>query len=128
MPLRELLTGSANAGGGTSALRASVLEHLRDMCGTRRGTVEGRPDYGLPDITELVLSFPRAIADMRAAMQHTIETYEPRLANVRVTHLPGKALDLTLRYEIAATLADDPGGPPVRFETRVDAARGVRVE
>ena len=98
------------------------------MCATRRGTVEGRPDYGLPDFSEMVQSFPRAIRDMRDAIQHTIETYEPRLANVRVTHLPGKALDVTLRYEIAATLADDPGGPAVRFETRVDAARGVRVE
>lgn len=126
MPLRELL--EARAGARTGALRASILEHLQDMCATRRGTVEGRPDYGLPDLSEMVHSFPRAISDMREALQHTIETYEPRLTHVRVTHLAGQSLDLILRYEISATLAEDLGGGPMRFETRVDAARGVRIE
>ena len=98
------------------------------MCGTRRGTVEARPDYGLPDISEMVHSFPRAITDMQEALQHTVETYEPRLTNVRVAHLPSKALDLVLRFEIAASLVDDGDAAPVRFETRVDASRGVSVD
>ncbi|HEY2514101.1 MAG TPA: type VI secretion system baseplate subunit TssE [Polyangiaceae bacterium] len=128
MSLRELLAEDAHGSGAVASLRASVLEHLRAMCGTRRGTVEGRPDYGLPDVSEMVHSFPRAIADMQAALEHTVATYEPRLAHVRVTHLPSAPFDLVLRFEIAASLREHEGAAPVRFETRVDASRGVSVE
>jgi type VI secretion system protein len=90
--------------------------------------VKGRPDYGLPDVSEMVHNFPGAIADMQAALLHTIETYEPRLASVRVTHLPTQAPELAMRFEIAASLVDDDGDGNVRFETCVDGARGIRVD
>ena len=128
MSLRELLAEDAGGGRGVSSLRASVLEHLRAMCSTRRGTVEGRPDYGLPDVSEMVHSFPRAIADMQAALAHTVARYEPRLSNIQVTHIPSAPFDLVLRFEIAASLRDHEATAPVRFETRVDASRGVSVE
>jgi len=113
--------------GAEDELRSSVLEHLRNMCTTRRGSVRSRPDYGLPDISELVHSFPEAIGKIRDALLHTIETYEPRLKNVRVTHVPSGSIELMVRFEIRASLADAPGSAPVRFETQVTASRAIEV-
>jgi type VI secretion system protein len=113
--------------GSEAALRASILEHLRNMCVTRRGSVRTRPDYGLPDIGELVHSFPEAIGKIRDALLHTVETYEPRLTNVRIAHVPSKSIELMIRFEIRANLADAPRAAPIRFETHLSASRQVDV-
>jgi type VI secretion system protein len=119
--------GGLAVAGAEDDLRASVLEHLRNMCCTRRGSMRSRPDYGLPDISELVHSFPEAIGKIRDALLHTIEAYEPRLKNVRVTHVPSGTIELMVRFEIRANLADAPGSAPVRFETHVTASRAIEV-
>jgi len=89
--------------------------------------MRSRPDYGLPDIGELVHSFPEALNKIRDALLHSIEAYEPRLKNVRVTHVPSASLELMVRFEIRATLADAPGSAPVRFETQMTASRAIDV-
>jgi len=124
--LRAQDTGSAVAG-KEDALRASILEHLRNMCSTRRGSVRSRPDYGLPDIGELVHSFPEALNKIRDALLHSIEAYEPRLTSVRVKHVPSAAVELMVRFEIRATLVDSPHASPVRFETQMTASRVIEV-
>ena len=108
-------------------LRAEILEHLRAMCTTRRGSMRTRPDYGLPDISEMLHSFPDALSELAGALQHTIETYEPRLGSVRVRHLPMQTLSLILRLEITATMRLRERATPVRFETSVNASRKVAV-
>lgn len=112
---------------GDQALRESVLRHLQAMCSTRLGSMPIRPDYGLPDISELVHSFPDAIDMIARALRHTIETYEPRLGNVRVRHVPSETLELVVRFEVTAFLAGGPQRVPVRFETNIDSSRRVRV-
>jgi type VI secretion system protein len=115
------------AGAGPDAqVRASVLTHLRNMCLTRRGSMVSRPDYGLPDIGEMVHSFPDAIAILRDALLTSIRCYEPRLTNVRVSHVPTPALDLFVRFEVTATLAGS-RATPVRFETRLSSSRAATV-
>ena len=109
------------------ALRADVLDHLRNMCSTRRGSMRTRPDYGLPDVGELVHSFPEALNKIRDALLHSIEAYEPRLKNVKVTHVPSSSVELMVRFEIRATLAGSPRAAPVRFETQMTASRAIDV-
>lgn len=102
-------------------IRESVLEHLRVMCSTRQGTMVTCPDYGTATVSEMVHAFPDAIAEMARAIKHTITSYEPRLKNVRIVHIPTQ--DMTLRYEIHAQLNRDGGSVPVQFETSIDATR-----
>ena len=129
MPLHELLGGAGAGGRGNAALRASVLDHLRKMCRTRCGTVEGKPDYGLPDVNEMVHTFPKAIEELRAALQHTIETYEPRLTSARAIHVPRTTPELQTRFEVTAMLLLEDGEElPVRYETVVNASRGISVD
>jgi type VI secretion system protein len=105
--------------------RRSVLEHLRAMCTTRHGTMVTMPDYGVADVSEMIHSFPDAIAEMARSIRHTIQTYEPRLMNVRVKHIPSE--DLTLRYELTAQLVSGSSKVPVTFETTIDPSRRIVV-
>jgi type VI secretion system protein len=75
----------------------------------------------------MVHSFPDAIGIMRDALLTSIRKYEPRLTNVRVTHVPTPALELVLRFEVSATLVGASRSAPVRFETRLSASRAVTV-
>lgn len=111
-----------------SAVRASILEHLQAMCSTRLGSMPVRPDYGLPPITEMVHSFPDAASALARALLHTIKTYEPRLTAVQVRHVPSEPHELVVRFEVLAMLAHGDASAPVRFETRIDSSRRVRID
>jgi type VI secretion system protein len=105
--------------------RESVLNHLKVMCETRAGTMLTCPDYGTATVSEMVHSFPDAIAEMARALRTTIKDYEPRLINVRISHVPAE--DLTLRYEISAQLVSESGNIPVQFETSLDSSRRLTI-
>jgi type VI secretion system protein len=116
--VRDPHVGLARSGpAADGALRDSILENVLAMCRTRRGTVPMRPDYGLPDISEMVHSFPDAITELELALRHTIKKYEPRIRSVHVKHVPTEAVELVLRFEVTATLAVSASS--VHFETRL---------
>jgi len=106
-------------------LRDDILEHLRGICSTRLGAALACPEYGIPDMSEMFVSFPDAIRKIGTALRFCIETYEPRLAEVRVTHVPDAA-DLLLRFEILARLVTEEG-TKLKFETRVDMSRKITI-
>lgn len=104
-------------------IRDSILANLIHMCTTRAGTMLTCPDYGIADITEMVHSFPDAISIMAQSLRHTIQTYEPRLQNVQVVHVPSEQLDLTLRFEIRGRVVLEGSKTAVKFETALDPSR-----
>lgn len=95
------------------------------MCMTRHGTLVTAPDYGIADVSEMLHAFPDAIAEMARAIRHTLQTYEPRLSNVRVKHIPTE--DMTLRYELTAQLVTKSSKVPVEFETSIDPSRRITI-
>jgi type VI secretion system protein len=103
-----------------SQLISSVLEHVGKMLNTRQGNAPVAPDYGIPDIVDLVHSFPESIRFMEQAIRTTIEKYEPRLSNVRVKHEGFDDDVFSLHFEVTAVLAQSGSQKSVRFETRVD--------
>jgi type VI secretion system protein len=105
----------------SSALTESVLVHLRNMLNTRQGIASTVPDYGIPDLADLVHSFPEAINLMRRAIRECIEKYEPRLRNVNITHVPDTDDPFHLNFEIRAELVVDRDKTPVAFRTTLDA-------
>lgn len=121
MRIRKAALAAPRRSVSDAEVRESVLEHLRVMCSTRQGTMVTCPDYGTATVSEMVHAFPDAIAEMARAIKHTITSYEPRLKNVRIVHIPTQ--DMTLRYEIHAQLNRDGGSVPVQFETSIDATR-----
>jgi type VI secretion system protein len=95
---------------------SSVLEHLRVLLNTRQGEAPTVPDYGVPDITDLVHTLPGGTAGLQRALRDTILAYEPRLKNVNVRHIPSDE-PLVLRFEITARLVQ--GNRLVKVRTRV---------
>lgn len=110
------------------ALRDSVLDHLRTMVTTRKGTLLSNREFGIPEVSEIVQSAPEGVSRIAAALRQNIETFEPRLRNVVVSHIPSDAADLTLHYEVRAELIVGNGRARVAFHTTVDSARRVHVE
>lgn len=108
-------------------VRESVLEHLRLMCTTRLGTMLTSPTFGVPDLSEIVHSFPDAITVMSRALKQSIADHEPRLKNVVIRHVPNEDSSLTLRFEITGTILNGDGKAAVKFETTIDDRRAVRV-
>jgi type VI secretion system protein len=91
------------------------------MLNTRRGISMTVPDYGIPDLPDLVHSFPEAIAFMRREIRVSIEKYEPRLKNVVITHVAAVDDLFHLNFEIRAELATESDRMPVAFRTTLDA-------
>jgi type VI secretion system lysozyme-like protein len=109
------------------ALREAVLEHLRDMCGTPRGTPLLPQDYGLEDVTRAFLEYPSSAMEMAQHLLDGIRRYEPRLANAEVSHVKADDSELRLRFDIEATLVSDGKTVPVRFSTIVDSDNRIEL-
>ena len=108
-------------------VRDSILQNLMNMCCTRLGTMLTCPDYGIADVSEMIHSFPDAISLMAQTLRHTILTYEPRLQNIQVTHIPSEHTDLTLRFEVRGRVVLEGSKTAVKFETALDPSRKLTI-
>jgi type VI secretion system protein len=102
----------------------SVLENLRSLLNMRIGSAATASDMGVPDFTDLVHSFPGSATTLTKAIRATIMTYEPRLRNVLVRHIPVEQ-QMVVQFEVSAQLAEN-SNAPVRFRT--EFAPGGRAE
>ncbi|AUR53065.1 type VI secretion system baseplate subunit TssE [Aquella oligotrophica] len=115
----------------SSAYIDSILEHLRNILNTRRGSVLIADNYGMPDLT----NFPgenlaEAVQELEKMMRITIERYEPRLRNIKISYNPDTSDALTLKFGLSAELIVDNGGRqhPIFFETVITSDGMVKVE
>ena len=115
----DSLAPSRSTTGDAARLRNSILANLRRVLGTRTGHAPAQLDLGTPAPSELIRDFPACIPRLQRAIGVCVQKYEPRLAAVRVQHVPGDEGDLTIRFQISAVLADG-ARTPVTFSTRVD--------
>ena len=129
--LFERLGGEAEQRVGWSrevAAMASVAAHLAKMLSTRAGSVQTLSDYGLPDLNDMRLSLHDALSQAREAIEGFIETYEPRLSNVRVKSLPRDHDPLKLVFSIEGLLEVEGVRRQVSFAARLDGSGQVRVK
>ena len=103
----------------TSRLTDSVLANLKRVLNSRHGIAMIREDYGIPDISDLIHSFPEANARMRLAVKTSIEKFEPRLRRVRVKSVENEDEPLALHLEITAELVTEDERASVAFETKI---------
>lgn len=92
----------------------SVMDHLKRMFNSRRGSTATEGDYGLPDISEIYRNMPDGIDWLRAAIRETIERFEPRLENVEVRPRESGDKSGRLEFILSARLR---GGGEVKFQT-----------
>lgn len=116
---------SRRGGGDRGRLLDSILAHIRRILNTRRGSVPIAPDFGIPDMLDVLQSYPDSVREIERSIRTAIQGFEPRLAGVRVTFIPQEDDVLALRFAIAARLGSDGGA--VRFETLVDVDGKIAV-
>ncbi|MCW2457044.1 UNVERIFIED_ORG: type VI secretion system protein [Rahnella aquatilis] len=91
----------------------SVLDNLQRVLNTRAGSVAHLPDYGLPDMTQILQGMPGTSHELKTTLAAVLLKYEPRIQDIHVVMLeqtqPGE-----LRYAIEAEMPD---GGLLRFGT-----------
>jgi type VI secretion system lysozyme-like protein len=68
---------------------ASLLTSLRLLLNTRVGESAAAPDFGVPDLADLLHQFPAASAPLQQAVRAAIARHEPRLRGVTLRPLAG---------------------------------------
>lgn len=112
----------------------AVRADLEELLNTRLTAVNVPPEfaevrgsivtYGLPDLVTFNGTSADHCAELARAITAVIGRYEPRLRNVRVTVVRGKAADpRSARFHIEAALNVDPA-PEVGFETVLELTTG----
>ena len=104
----------------------SILAHLTRLLNTRQGNVPISERYGIPDLTDLMISYPESVMEIERAIQSAIETYEPRLRFVKIALIPQEDDLLRLRFQIIARLDTHPG-KDIFIETLVDPDGRIRI-
>ena len=124
---RSLFERLARPASGQASRVASIATHLGNMLSTRAGSVQTRPDYGLPDFNDMRRSLHESLSQSRRQIEGFIQACEPRLANVHVRLLPGDRDPLVLAFGIDALLTVNGITQPVAFRAKLGEAGRVEV-
>ncbi|MGV8916503.1 MAG: type VI secretion system baseplate subunit TssE [Pseudomonas sp.] len=101
----------------------SVLDNVQRILNSRAGQLAHLPDYGLPDMSEILQGLPATAHRLSVTLEHTLLRFEPRLKRMTVTLLP-ETVSARLRYALDAELR---GVGMVRFGTEFVAQGKVLV-
>ncbi len=66
----------------------SVLDNLQRILNSRAGSLSHLPDFGLPDMGQILQGLPAAAHGLMGSLTHTLLKYEPRLAELNIQLLP----------------------------------------
>lgn len=115
--------------GGTGISRAisSILNHLKVMLNTRKGSVLLDPEFGIPDLTNFPSESMESMGEKMATdIQQFIAKYEPRLTKIKVIYESKHEQKLSLRFRLEAVLKEK-GSIPITFETWIDPNGQVKI-
>jgi type VI secretion system protein ImpF len=109
-----------------AAFRQAVQRDLEHLLNTRNAHYDLSTDfaeasqsvltYGLADFSMLNVASASDQVRLRQIVEHTIRTFEPRLAGVTATILPMPKSERSLRLRIDARLLVEPTPEPVVFD------------
>lgn len=98
-------------------VRQSICDNLKVMLASHEGEAPAWPDYGLPELQEIVTNIYDRTRELTSRIALAITRAEPRLApgSVRVEHDPDQDNPLLVRFIVSARLRSD--DREVTFET-----------
>jgi len=107
--LYEMLAGNFTGGldlhqvSEENQIILSVLDNMQRILNCRAGTLAHLPDYGLPDMTQILQGLPGTAHQLMCTLSEVLLKYEPRLKSIKVVMLEQTILG-ELRYAIDAEL------------------------
>jgi type VI secretion system protein ImpF len=125
----------ASWGESLEILKKSLLRDLQWLLNTRQISdpagehqdllSESIYNYGLPDITMLSADSSETPGRLQQLIEETIERFEPRLSDVRVTLVRGgSSTDRKVEFLIEADLRVEPESERVEFDTVLEVNSG----
>jgi len=119
MPVREH--------GSISLYQDGVLQNIRRVLNARQGCCEIRPDYGMPDLNDMIGRGADSIVGIARSVQEQIEMFEPRLTNISVRYVPDPDNPLQFSFQISAMLYFGDEKERISFDTILSADKHVQV-
>lgn len=116
----------APSGFDASLFSESVLSNVRLLLNERRGSCEIRPDYGMPDLND-VMGHGGNPTELGRIIRSLLETFEPRLKDVTVRFTPDPDNPLSFRYRISAMLRTPQKSERIAFDTIMSDDKRVKV-
>ena len=115
-------------------LKTALRRDLEWLLNTRR-TIEEAPaslkelehslyNYGLPDVSSLYLRSSNDQESLLKSIRAAINSFEPRLLNVKVMLEPAADDTRVIRFAIEGLLRMDPAPEPVFFDTVLEPTSG----
>jgi len=101
----------------------SVLDNLQRLFNSRAGQLAHLPDYGLPDMSQILQGMPSSAQELLRRLRQVIRKYEPRIMRLDIVLLP-QTQPGQLAYSLEAELK---GMGQVRFGTLFTAEGKVLV-
>ncbi len=86
----------------------SIIENLRMILSTRKGSVVHLPDFGMPDILQLYMDYGDPIEELKNDLHDVILKYEPRIGEVRFEETDFDRKILRASIKIIIRLKDNP--------------------
>ncbi|KAA0261510.1 type VI secretion system baseplate subunit TssE [Hafnia alvei] len=83
----------------------SVLDNMQRILNSRAGTLAHLPDYGLPDMSQILQGMPGSAHGLLSLLSATLLKYEPRLESLSITLLP-QTRSGHLEYTLEARLKE----------------------
>lgn len=90
-------------------LRSSIVENLKMILNTRRGSVVHLPDFGMPDVLQLYYDSGNSVEPVKKQIHDTILKYEPRIAEVKIDKYQFDQDSMSLSFKIVATIKEYSG-------------------
>ncbi|WP_223113474.1 type VI secretion system baseplate subunit TssE [Pseudomonas syringae] len=112
---------------GEERLMVSIASHVSQLLCTRAGTVKMLPDYGLPDLNDMSVSFHESVRQSREAIEKTVRLYEPRLSEVCVVPEENENCLLRRQFSINASVEVYGIKKPVRLFATLSGSGEVTV-
>lgn len=113
--------------GSIARCLVSVLENLRSILNARQGCSETRPDFGMPDLNDVIGQGADSVLLVARAVKQQIEMFEPRLENVTVRYQPDPDNPLQLAFHIGALLRYGDESERISFDTILSDDKRVRI-
>ena len=115
-------------------LRESLKRDMEWLLNTRRSLIPGAEDfegvrrsvlqYGLMDTSSLSVASAADQKRLQQAVQQTIDDFEPRLQNTRVSIEPDEQRRRQPRFHIEGQIRLDPAPEEITFDTVLDLTSG----
>lgn len=106
----------------------SVVQHLQKLLNSKQGTTLMDEFYGMPDFTDLTVMFPDSVREIESTISKTIERYEPRLSEVKVSFILQNELSLSLFFQIKAIMKTEDDEMNIFLESSISSDGKMKIK